>query len=199
MSHAANFYNKIAKIYPVVDVFLYEPKRHLLSRVNMEVPGRLLEIGVGRGDNLPHYIHGPVTGIDVSDGMLSYARKKAPSGCELYIMDAAHLEFPDNSFEYVVISHVLTVVPDPVAVMDEVFRVLKPQGKVFILNHESTGPIREKINKRLAVLSRMLHFSALFDMEALVDPLRFAIVHRKTHGLVPSVTLMVLQKNGMAP
>ena len=199
MSHTANFYNKIAKIYPVVDVFLYEPKKHLLTHVNAEPLGSLLEIGVGRGDNLPHYTHSPVAGIDVSEGMLAYARKKAPVECELHIMDAAHLDFPDSSFDYVVISHVLTVVADPAAVMNEVFRVLKPFGKVFILNHESTGPIRGQINKRLAVLTKILHFSALFDMDALVDPLRFSILRKTRHGLIPSITLMVLQKTSAAP
>ncbi|MCC8193441.1 MAG: hypothetical protein LIP28_02190, partial [Deltaproteobacteria bacterium] len=68
--------------------------------------------------------------------------------------------------------------------------------KVFILNHESTGPVREKINKRLAPISRLLHFSALFDMDSLVDPLRFTVLHKARHGLIPSITLMVLQKTG---
>lgn len=196
MSQVAKFYNKIAKVYPVLDMFLQEPKKQLLARVNQEKQGNLLEIGVGRGDNLPHYKHVPVTGIDVSEGMLAYARKKAPAGCTLHIMDAARLEFPDSSFDYVVISHVLTVVPDPVKVMDEVYRVVKPGGKVFILNHESTGPVREKLNQKLAPLSKLLHFSALFDMGTLVDPMKFTLLHKARHGLVPSITLMILGKNG---
>ena len=195
MSHVAAFYDKIAKIYPVLDIFLQEPKKQLLMRVNQEEPGRLLEIGVGRGDNLPVYKHRPVTGIDVSEGMLAYARKKAPSDCSLQIMDASRLEFPDNSFDYSVISHVLTVVPDPAAVMNEVYRVVRPRGKVFILNHESTGPVREKINKVLTPLSSFLHFSSLFDMGALVNPLHFSVLHKARHGFMPSITLMILQKN----
>jgi phosphatidylethanolamine/phosphatidyl-N-methylethanolamine N-methyltransferase len=195
MSQVANFYNKIAKVYPVLDIFLQEPKKRLLAKVNQEKPGSLLEIGVGRGDNLPRYKHGPVTGIDVSDGMLSYARKKAPAGCTLRVMDAARLEFPDCSFDYSVIAHVLTVVPDPAKVMDEVYRVVKPGGKIYILNHESAGPVREKLNRKLAPLSRLLHFSSLFDMDALIDPLKFSLSHKARHGLAPSITLMVLRKN----
>ena len=196
MSQVANFYNRIAKIYPVFDLFLREPKKQLLSRVNREKQGSLLEIGVGRGDNLPYYIHRPVTGIDVSEGMLAYARKKAPQHCLLRLMDASRLDFPDNSFDYCVISHVLSVVPAPQTVMDEVFRVVIPGGRVFMLNHESTGPVREKINKKLTRLSKILHFSAMFDMAALVDPAKFAILDKGRYGLMPSVTLMVLEKNG---
>ncbi len=196
MSQAAAFYNKIAKFYPVLDLFLQEPKKRLLAQVNQEKQGSLLEIGVGRGDNLPYYTHAPVTGIDISEGMLAYARKRAPAGCTLRIMDAARLEFPDCSFDYTVISHVLTVVPDPVKVMDEVYRVVKPGGKIFILNHESTGPVREQLNRKLAPLSRRLHFSAMFDMGTLVDPVKFTLLHKARHGLMPSITLMVLGKGG---
>ncbi len=194
MSQVANFYNKIAKVYPLFDLFLHEPKKKLLSRVNREKKGSLLEIGVGRGDNLPHYVHQPVTGIDVSEGMLDYARKKAPAHCKLCIMDACHLDFPDNSFDYCVISHVLSVVDNPMAVMDEVHRVVTPGGRVFMLNHESRGPMREKLNKKLAPFSKVLHFSATFDMEALVDASKFTLLDRGRYGLIPSITMMVIQK-----
>ena len=195
MSRVANFYDKFARLYPVLDLFLQRAKKHLLVRVNQEKPGRLLEIGVGRGDNLPQYVHRPVTGIDVSEGMLAYARKKAPAGCDLHIMDATDLKFPDNTFEYCVISHVLSVVPDPVVVMDEVFRVVKPGGKVFILNHESTGPVKAVTNKWLAPITKLLHFSMVFDLDPLVNPLQFSRIQKSRHGIAPSITLLILQKN----
>lgn len=195
MSQVATFYDKIAKFYPVLDLFLQEPKKRLLARINQERRGSLLEIGVGRGDNLPYYVHAPVAGVDVSEGMLAYARRKAPANCTLHLMDAARLEFSDASFDYAVISHLLTVVPDPVKVMDEVHRVVKSGGKIFILNHESTGPVREKLNRKLAHFSRYLHFSAMFDMAALIDPLKFTLLYKARHGFAPSITLMVLGKN----
>ncbi len=195
MSQVANFYNKIAKVYPVLDLFLQEPKKQLLTRINQEREGRLLEIGVGRGDNLPLYKHKPVTGIDVSEGMLAYARQKAPKTCSLKVMDAGRLEFPDDSFEYCVLSHILSVVDNPVTVMDEVCRVVVPGGRVFLLNHESTGPIRERINKNLAPLTRLLHFSAVFDMESFVDRRKFSLLQKDRYGVLPSITMMVLEKN----
>ena len=196
MSQVANFYNKIAKVYPLFDLFLHKPKKKLLSRVNGEKKGSLLEIGVGRGDNLPYYIHQPVTGIDVSEGMLAYARKKAPAHCTLSIMDACHLDFPDNSFDYCVISHVLSVVDRPTAVMDEVYRVVVPGGRIFMLNHENNGPVQEKLNKILTSFSKILHFSASFNMEALVDASKFTLLDKGRYGLFPSITMMVIQKKG---
>ena len=195
MSHrVAKFYDKFAFVYPVLDIFLGNKKKRLLARINEEPRGPLLEIGVGRGDNLPVYTHGPVTGIDVSEGMLSFARKKAPPECSLRIMDAMNLEFSDASFKYCVLSHVLSVVEDPRRVMDEVYRVVAPGGRIFILNHESRGPLRERLNKYLTHLSRFLHFSAVFNMETMVDGTRFARIHRGEYGMFPTVTMLVLER-----
>lgn len=194
MSRVVGFYDKFAGLYPILDVFLKEPKRQFLSRINRESAGHLLEIGVGRGDNLPLYTHRPLTGIDMSEGMLAYARKKAPEYCELFIMDAARLEFPDNAFDYCVISHVLTVVDNPGRVMDEVHRVVRPGGKVFVLNHESTGPVQVVLNKIIAPLvSRVLHFSTTFSLEALVNPAQFSILEKGRYGFLPKITMVVLE------
>lgn len=194
MSRVVNFYDTFAGLYPILDVFLKEPKRQFLSRINREPSGSLLEIGVGRGDNLPLYTHRPLTGIDMSEGMLAYARKKAPEYCELFIMDAARLEFAENAFDYCVISHVLTVVDNPGQVMNEVHRVVVPGGKIFVLNHESTGPAQALIGKIIAPLvSRILHFSATFDLEALVNPGQFTILDKGLYGFLPKITMMVLE------
>jgi phosphatidylethanolamine/phosphatidyl-N-methylethanolamine N-methyltransferase len=191
----ASFYDKFACIYPVVNLFLHKPKKELLSRVNAVPAGRLLEIGVGRGENLRAYRHESITGIDVSEGMLSFARKQAPPNCTLKVMNASSLEFPDASFENAVISHVLSVVPDPGKVMDEVHRVLVPGGRVFILNHESTGGWRASLDKAFAPVTRKLHFSALFRLDASYDHAKFSKVEESRYGLLPSITLMVLERH----
>lgn len=187
-----SFYDRIAFAYPVLDLFLGGPKKRLLSRINEEPKGVLLEIGVGRGDNLPHYKHSPVTGIDLSEGMLAFARQKAPADCTILYMDASKLEFPDESFDYCVLSYVLSVVPDAKQVMDEVHRVLKPGGRVFILNHDSSG--REKLNKILGHFSKFLHFSAVFEVESAIDYGKFNKVQRAEYGFMPRITMFVLDK-----
>ena len=50
-------------------------------------------------------------------------------------MDATQLKFPDNSFDVVVAAYLITVVPDPAAVMREMERVCKPGGEVILVNH----------------------------------------------------------------
>lgn len=191
----ARFYNAFAPFYPILDLFLQKHKRKLAERVNREPSGKLLEIGVGRGDTLKKYAHPDLTGIDMSEGMLAFARKNAPARCSLAVMDASDMAFEDQSFDYVVLCYVLSVVPDAAKVMNEVARVLVPGGRVFILNHESNGAFRKKLNKVLApVVSKVLHFSSTFELDPAIDPQKFAIVERTNSGLVPNISRLILEK-----
>ncbi len=50
-------------------------------------------------------------------------------------MDALHLDFADDSFDYIMAFHVVTVVPDPIRMMEEAQRVCRPGGRIVIVNH----------------------------------------------------------------
>ena len=70
---------------------------------------------------------------------------------DLLVMDASQLDFPDNSFDMVVAMFVMTVVPDPEAVMKELQRVCAPGGEVLLVNHFSTDQgIRGWIEQKMA-------------------------------------------------
>ena len=104
-------------------------------------PGqRALEVGVGTGislDAYPPYIH--LTAIDPSDSMLAHAVTKTKENnwrhIDLRNGDAQALEFPDNSFDWVLTFHVMTVVPDPRRMMSEMIRVCKPGGRIVVITH----------------------------------------------------------------
>ena len=132
-------YNRIAPIYELIDLplelfFFREWRKEALS----DLSGKVLEVGVGTGRNLKYYpADCRVIGIDKSEGMLQKAREKTEGrkNITLYLMDAEHLEFPDNSFDYVVITFVLCTIPDPVKALREMRRVLKPSGELIALEH----------------------------------------------------------------
>lgn len=132
-------YNRIAPIYELIDLpleffFFREWRKEALSGLS----GKILEVGVGTGRNLKYYPAGcRVIGIDKSERMLRRAQEKAESrkNITLYPMDAERLEFPDNSFDYVVITFVLCTIPDPVKALKEMRRVLKPSGELIALEH----------------------------------------------------------------
>lgn len=115
-----------------------EWRKNLLS----EVKGEVLEVGVGTGANLPfhpEYIHS-LLGIDFSKGMLKYARdralqKKYNFPIELAEGDIQELSFPDDSFDSIVSTCVFCSVPDPVKGLNELRRVCKPTGRIYMLEH----------------------------------------------------------------
>ena len=101
--------------------------------------GRVLELGVGSGLNLPYYGPGTrVVGVDPSMELQSYARDIAAShklDVEFVAESAEQLSMPDNSFDTVVITWTLCTIPDPDAALREVRRVLKPGGRLIFAEH----------------------------------------------------------------
>jgi ubiquinone/menaquinone biosynthesis C-methylase UbiE len=107
--------------------------------------GRVLEVAIGTGRNLPHYPAGAtITGIELSPAMLALARQRAASlgrEADLREGNAEHLPFGDASFDTVVCVLSLCTIPNPRAAVSEMRRVLSPGGHLLIINHTgSTWP-----------------------------------------------------------
>lgn len=101
--------------------------------------GRVLEVAVGTGRNLPHYPDAvTITGIDLSPAMLAIARDRAAvldRAVDLREGDAEHLPFPDACFDTVVSALSLCTIPDPAVAIGEMKRVLVAGGRLLLLDH----------------------------------------------------------------
>ena len=110
-------------------------KRESLARVR----GRVLFLAVGTGLEVPFFPSGlDITGVDISWGMLSQAKFRAAGyqgQFRLAQSDVERLAFRDDAFDTVVTSCTFCSVPDPVAGLRELRRVLKPGGELRMFEH----------------------------------------------------------------
>ena len=139
MNKSKEYYNRNAALYDKilapVDGTLSKWRKELLK----DAKGKTLEIGIGTGKSLDHYPQSvSVTGIDSSENMLKYARRRANGHTHidhLLKMDAEDLDFPDDTFDSVVATCVFCSVHDPVKAFREIKRVCKNEGSIFLLEH----------------------------------------------------------------
>jgi phosphatidylethanolamine/phosphatidyl-N-methylethanolamine N-methyltransferase len=164
-------YDKIAKVYDLTFGPTLHPGRLIaLERMGIKPGDKILEVGVGTGINASLYPrHCHVTGIDFSALMLEKARervaKKGVKNVRLKEMDAANLTFADGSFDIVYAPYVISVVSDPVKVVNEMRRVCRPGGKIIILNHfKSRTPVVARVERAISPFTVHIGFKADLDL-----------------------------------
>lgn len=169
-------YRRYARIYDVIFGAVLQPgRRAVLEALNLKPGDRVLEVGVGTGISLPLYPRNVrITGIDVSLEMLEKARARVEraklSNVEALLeMDAEAMAFPDASFDKVVAMYVVSVVPRPEKLLEELHRVCRPDGDIFIVNHfQSENPIVGRLERALAGFSSQIGFNPDLDLRQLV-------------------------------
>jgi len=133
-------YARWAPVYDLVFGAVFERGRNAAVAAAEHIGGRILEVGVGTGISLPLYSSScRLCGVDISAPMLRKAEERVAelnlTNVEgLWVMDAEHLSFPDNSFDVVVAQYVITTVPNPEATLDEFARVLKRGGEIVLVS-----------------------------------------------------------------
>lgn len=100
--------------------------------------GKLMDVGCGDGSYI-QYMQGlgwAVKGIDFDPKAVSNARTK---GLMVQLGDLAQQQYPDNSFDVVTINHVIEHVPEPLGLLQECRRILKPGGKLVVATPNATS------------------------------------------------------------
>ncbi len=147
--HVESAYERWAPFYDAAFEWVMGYGRKAVAAEVNKFDGRVLDVGIGTGLELPMFKRDiDLVGVDLSESMLEIARKRvAEFGLThveaLLVMDALNLQFPDDSFDTVVAPYVLTVVPNPHLLLDELSRVVKPGGAIILVNHigAASGPV----------------------------------------------------------
>jgi phosphatidylethanolamine/phosphatidyl-N-methylethanolamine N-methyltransferase len=170
-------YRRWAKVYDAVFGGISAAGRRRAVAAANALPGqRVLEVGVGTGLALPHYLPAKrITGIDLSADMLELARNRVRdlrlrNVDALHEMDAEQTGFEDGRFDVAVAMFVASVVPNPRALYAEMRRVVRPGGHLLFVNHFAAerGP-RWWAERALAPASRKLGWHPDFSRDALLS------------------------------
>jgi ubiquinone/menaquinone biosynthesis C-methylase UbiE len=140
------------------DKFICEERRKALGGVS----GTVLEVGFGSGHNLPFYPAAVkrLMAVDPSRESAKLARKRiaeAPFPVEYLPLAGENIDAPDRSFDSVVSTFTLCSVPEPLAALEQMRRVLKPGGKLFLIEHGlSIDPRIQRWQGRLEWLQKLV-------------------------------------------
>lgn len=186
-------YEFYAPVYDLIFDWIFAPGRQqAIAQLGLKPPETVLEVGIGTGLNLPLYPAAcRLTGIDLSQEMLDKAveraQKLAMPNVTLKVMDATSMDFADNEFDSAIATYTISAVPDPVAVLREMRRVVKPGGVIVLLNHwRSERRVPGRVEDLVAPLCTRLGWKSNLAMKPLLA----------TVGLTPELVQKVNMFNG---
>jgi ubiquinone/menaquinone biosynthesis C-methylase UbiE len=136
-----NFYDKYLLPHIIDWACGIEPVQRQRRKVVPRAQGRVLEIGVGTGRNLPFYDKKRIdhlSAMDPATQMHTKARQRkheAGLDVDLLTLSAETIPMPSASFDTVVCTFTLCTIPDPLKALREMRRVLKPDGRLLYCEH----------------------------------------------------------------
>ncbi len=201
--HESRLYYELSHFYDLIFRRVFYPRIAMVIRsLGIEPGARVLELGVGTGLSLEAYpAHCQVTGIDLAPGMLERAQDKVNRNGWRHITleqgDALNLRFANDTFDYVMAFHVVSVVPDPPRMMAEAQRVCRPGGVITIINHfRSPVPLIARVVHTLDPITRWLGWTT-FRLDEVLDP-RALHVERRWKTSPRSLFTIVVARNAKA-
>ena len=115
-----------------------------LLRINNAIPtgGLILEIGCGAATIIP-FLRQDINyvGIDISKYAHNLAKSNLRSGASVLLSSAEHIPYPDHYFDFILALHSLEHVSDLRATLDEILRVLKEKGNLYIKGPNFDWPL----------------------------------------------------------
>lgn len=176
------------------------------SILNKITETEILEIGFGTGINLKFYPQNvkKIIGIDANNGMLQQAKKKIDHGrivIELINQSSESLPFPENSINAIVSTYTLCSIKEINTALKEIYRVLKPGGKYYFLEHGlADNPKTQKWQHRLNPLQNIWADGCNLnrDMKSLITKAGLKIIDLKNYYMKRDPKIVGYMYEGIA-
>lgn len=196
-------YNRYSGVYDFYFGRVFEEGRQeAVKALESQAGERILEVGVGTGLSLPLYPDSvELYGIDISADMLARAKRLSQEKSlkhvkDLSVMNAQEMRYPDSYFDKVVAMYVATVVPDPVAFVNEIRRVTKVGGRIVIVNHfQNPKTLYGKFANLFIPVSRFIGFHPNVTLQKFTDKTGLKIVSKKPVNLFKQWTVVVSEND----
>jgi phosphatidylethanolamine/phosphatidyl-N-methylethanolamine N-methyltransferase len=152
-------------------------------KINAE-GGNVLEIGCNQGQIL-NFLNPKIqyNGIDIAEKCIEKALKKYNNyqTVDFKVVNGENTHFLNNSFDSIILTHVLSVTPTPTLLLRESYRLLKPGGIIYIVNHFSDNYFLKKLN----AIFKKFYFGVnlYFPFSVLIKSKGFIIVKQKKINL----------------
>ena len=207
-AHESKLYAEFAPLYDkIFGKIFYSRLESVIEELDIPPGAKVLEVGAGTGTSFPAYpTHCQVTGIDLAPDMLARAQRKIRENGWTHLtvieMNALDLDFPDNSFDYVMAFHVVTVVPDPIRMIAEAKRVCKPGGKIVIVNHfTSDFPLLGTLTEALDPVTRWLGWRTNLRLKPFIKTTDLTVerMYKLSKTSLYTVLHGTKEKNGFHP
>ena len=196
-------YTLIAPLYDWV-VRFRASRRRSVELLALQPSDRVLIPGCGTGADLDLLPPGvDVVATDITPAMVRRTRDRAARlGREVdaRVMDAAALDFPDGSFDAVILHLILAVIPDPVGCIREAERVLRPGGRIAVF--DKWVPDQERpsaIRRLLNVFARVIATDLTRSLGPLVNATELKVEHREPAGPGGLFEVALLREQATAP
>ena len=161
---------------PCYDILIRPPEtaRHR-ALLNLSEGAILLDVGGGTG-RVSQHLSAPGINVVVCDVNRSMLRQtKHKKGLRPLQADAAALPFADGSVDGILVVDALHHFTEPECIVDELLRVLTPDGRLVIEEQDIRQPLIKLVNMAEKAVGLHSHFLTLRQIKALFDPARFQV------------------------